>query len=137
MTRLLLVTGLCALSLAACGKTGGSTAASSSDPYAGLDGGILAWRTAIEASHPACATKVEGHGCESFQVTCKAQQEITPDETAKGVTAQVIAAMTFNGRNPDGSSGKPGSSFATFSKIGGQWTREEAKPVNMSSCAPL
>jgi hypothetical protein len=29
-------------------------------------------------------------------------QEITPDETAKGVTAQVIAAMTFNGHSRDG-----------------------------------
>ena len=80
---------------------------------------------------------MEGHGCDGFQVMCKAMQEITPDETAKGVTAQVIAAMTFNGRNPDGSSGKAGSAFAVFSKAGGQWTRAEARPVNMTTCAPL
>ncbi len=123
------------LALAGCGQSG--DAAGSSDPYAGLDNEILGWRTSIEASHPACAAKVEGKGCDSFQVMCKAQQEIDTREAARGITAQIIAAMSFNGRNPDGSSGKSGSSFATFSKAGGAWTREEAQPVNMSSCAVL
>jgi hypothetical protein len=127
---------LAALLLSACSQ-GGHSASDASDPYAGLNPEILSWRTEIEASHPACKTKVEGKGCESFSVTCKAAQTITPDETAKGVTAKLVAAMTFNGRNPDGSSGAPGSSFATFSKVGGKWSRSEAKPVNMSSCAPL
>ena len=68
---------------------------------------------------------------------CKAHQEIDAAETARGVTAQVVAAMTFAGRNPDGSTGKSGSAFAVFSKADNTWTREESKPVNMSSCAPL
>lgn len=123
------------LLLAACGS--GGNAADSSDPYAGLDAQVLSWRTEIEASHPACAAKVEGKGCEGFEVTCKGAQEITAEEQAKGVTAQVVAAMRFSGRNPDGSSGKPGSAFAEFTKAGGQWTRTEAQPVNLSTCAPL
>ena len=127
---------LLAVLLAACSQGGGSQSASS-DPYAGLDTEIVAWRASIEASHPACATKVEGKGCQDYQVMCKAAQEISADEAAKGVKAQVVAAMTFAGRNPDGSTGKSGSSFALFSKSDCAWTRSEAKPVNMTTCAPL
>ena len=42
-------------------------------------------------------------------------QEITPDETAKGVTAQVVAAMSFNSRGPTGGSGSAFASRASFS----------------------
>jgi len=125
---------LAALLLTACSQ---GDQADSGDPIAGLDQQILAWRTAIEAGHSACATKVEGKGCQDFQVMCKAYQEIDASETARGVTAQVVAAMTFAGRNPDGSTGKSGSAFAVFSKASDAWTREEVPPVNMSSCAPL
>jgi len=125
---------LAALFVTACSS---GDKAASSDPYAGQDQQILAWRADVEAKHPACANKVEGKGCQDFQVMCKAAQEIDADETAKGVTAQFVAAMTFAGRNPDGSTGKSGSSFATFTKANNEWSREEAKPVNMSSCAPL
>ncbi len=122
------------LLLAGCGQSGGSSA---QGPYGGLDEEILAWRNDLEAHHVACRAKVEGKGCESFEVTCKAAQEIGPDEIAQGVTAKVIAAMRFNGRAPDGSTGKPGSAFALFTKHGQTWTRTEAMPVNMTSCAPL
>jgi hypothetical protein len=123
-----------ALLLAACSDGGG---AGDQGAYGGLDKEILAWRADLEAHHVACRAKVEGKGCESFEVTCKAAQEIAPGEIAKGVTAKVVAAMRFNGRNPDGSSGKPGSAFALFTKAGGAWARAEAMPVNMSTCAPL
>jgi hypothetical protein len=123
------------LGLAACSGSG-EAAGDSSDPYAGLDPQIQAWRTSLEASHPACAAKVEGKGCEAFAVTCKGARDISPDEQAKGVQAKIVAAMTFTGRRPDGSSGDPGSAFAEFVKTGGQWTRTEAKPVNLTSCAP-
>ena len=134
--RPLAVAALCGLLLAACSQ-GGAPKTAAGGPGAGLDAEILTWRTAIETGHAACASKVEGKGCEMFQVTCKAMQEITPDEAAKGVTEPIVASMSFNGRSPDGSSGKPGSAFALFSKIGGTWTRAEAMPVNMSSCAPV
>ena len=127
---------LLAVLLAACSQ-GGASKSASSDPYAGLDTEILAWRTSIEASHPACATKVEGKGCQDYQVMCKGARDVGPADAAKGVNAQVVAAMTFAGRNPDGSTGKSGSSFALFSKTGDAWTRTEAMPVNMTTCAPL
>lgn len=137
MIRPLLAASLAVLSLTACSKPAG-TAAVGSDPYAGLEREIVSWRNHIEASHPACAVKTDGKGCEGFQVTCKAQQEITADETAKGVVAQVIAAMTFNGRaGADGASGKPGSSFSIFTRTAEGWTRTDAPPVNLSTCAPV
>ena len=136
MIRPAVAAALLAVSLAACSQ-GGAAKSGSGDPYAGLDSEILTWRTSIEATHTACANKVEGKGCQDFQVMCKAAQEISADEAAKGVKAKVIAAMTFAGRNPDGSTGKSGSSFATFAKAGDAWTRAEAKPVNLSTCAPL
>jgi hypothetical protein len=123
------------LPLAACSQGGQKPAAG--DLNAELQPQILEWRGALEANHVACKTKVEGKGCESFEVSCKAAQDITPAEQSQGVTAKVVAAMTFSGRNPDGSSGKPGSAFAQFTKANGTWTRTEAKPVNMSTCAPL
>jgi len=134
--RPLSAAAFCGLFLAACSPAANKTAASD-DPNAGLDTQILEWRTALETTHSACANKVEGKGCDSFQVTCKAMQEITPDEKAKGITAQVVASMSFNGRTADGASGKPGSAFALFSKAGGTWTRTEAPPVNMTTCAPM
>lgn len=120
------------LLLAACGQ-----GATSDDPYAGMDAQILAWREDIEASHSACAAKVDGKGCEDFEVTCKGAQEVTPDDEAAGVTARVVAAMRFNTRTEGGGSGKPGSAFAQFSRVRGEWTRTEAEPVNMTSCAPF
>lgn len=127
---------LVAILLSACSPGGGAKSASN-DPYSGLDTQIVAWRTAIEASHSTCAAKVEGKGCQDFQVMCKAMQDVTSDEAAKGVTAKVVAAMTFAARSPDGSTGKSGSSFANFAKAGDTWTRTEAKPVNMTTCATL
>ena len=134
MIRILSAAGLCGLLLAAC-SPGGKTA-DPNDPNAGLDKEIVGWRNDLVAQNPACTKKVDGHGCVSFEVTCKAMQEISPDEAKTGITAQVIAAMTFNGHGPDGSE-KPGSAFALFSKAGGQWTRAEAMPVKMDTCAPL
>ena len=136
MIRPLVAASLCGLLLLAACSQGGDKAGPK-DPYAGLSAESLAWHTDLEANHVACRHKVKGHGCDGFEVTCKAMQEITPDETAKGITAQVVAAMTFDGRNSDGASGQSGSAFALFSKAGGKWTRAEAMPVNMQTCAPL
>lgn len=134
MIRPALLITLAALALTGCGKPGSSAA--SSDPYAGLDTEFTNWRAEIEATHPGCKVKVDKKGCEAFEVTCKAQQEITPAEAASGITAQIVAAMTFMGKGTDGSSDNPGSSFAVFSKARGTWTRVETSPVNLSTCAP-
>lgn len=135
MIRAFALVGLALLTLSACGSDADNTA--SDDPAAGLSAEISGWSKALEASHPACSTKVEGKGCQDFQVTCKAYQEISNDEAAKGVTSQVVAAMTFASRNADGSTGKSGSAFGLFSKARDGWTRDEASPVNLQSCAPL
>ena len=135
MIRTFAVAGLSLLALAACSPEAGKPA--SSDPAAGLGAEIGAWHKDLEAGHTACASKVEGKGCQDFQVRCKAYQEISPDEAAQGVTSQVVAAMTFAGRNPDGSTGKSGSAFALFSRTKDGWTRAEAMPVNLQTCAPL
>ena len=131
--RILLATAFVGLALSACSQT----TQTPDDPYAGLDSGILSWRTSLEATHPACATKVEGSGCEGFQVTCKAAQTITPTEKAGGVTAKVVAAMSFLGKNADGSTNRPGSATAIFAKSKGAWVRMEASPVNLTTCAPV
>lgn len=135
MLRVFAIAGLSLTLLAACSPSAEKTA--SADPNAGLDSEILAWRTALEASHPTCAAKVEGKGCQDFQVMCKGLQEIGADEAAKGVASKVVAAMTFASRNPDGSTGKSGSAFAVFTKADGTWARTESPPVNMRTCAPL
>lgn len=122
--------------LAACGQSpAGSAASSNEDPrFAGLDAQIAAWRPEIEKSNAACA-KAEGTGCQDFQVACKAEREITPAEQAKGVTAKLVAAMTFNSQGATPDDLKPGSAFAEFAKAGDAWTRVEAQPVNLQTCA--
>ena len=130
------VAGLSLLLLAACSPGGGDEAASD-DPNVALRPLIAQWSKDLEATHSACTAKVEGKGCQDFQVTCKAEHVVGPADAQKGVTAQVVAAMTFAGRNPDGSTGKSGSAFALFSKTDAGWTRGEAMPVNLQTCAPV
>lgn len=134
--RRLLAAAFVPVLLAAC-TSQDDAAKGAGDPNAGLSDQIVIWRAALEAEHPACATKVDGKGCQDFQVMCKAYQEITPEEVGRGVSSQIVAAMTFAGRNADGSTGKSGSAFAVFTKTGTSWSREDAAPVNLSTCAPL
>ncbi len=123
------------LLLSACSSGEGSAA--SSDPNAGFDAQIPAWRTEIENTNAACATKNNGKGCESFEVTCKGAMPLTTEDTAKGVTAKVVAAMRFSATSPDGSTGKPAMAYAEFTKVGDQWTRAATGPLNPTTCAPL
>lgn len=127
------VLALCGFALTACSS---GPKSDPNDPNAGLDAEILSWRNDLQAQQPLCRKKVDGQGCVSFEVTCKAMQTITPAEAAKGVNAKVVAAMTYSGHDKDGASSS-GSAFAMFSKAGGKWSRAEARPVNMSTCAPL
>lgn len=135
-TALAVLPILAALALTACSP--GAAPKSDEDPrFAGLEAQILSWKNDIETGAPLCAAKVDGHGCETFEVACKAERTITAPEQQRGVTAKLVAAMTFATRNPDGSNGKPGSAFAEFSKAGETWTRTEAPAVNLSTCADL
>lgn len=128
-TRSLMV-ALTTLALCAC-SDGAQT---SDDPYAGVDAEIQAWRESLEATHPLCTIKVEGKGCEGFEVACKGAREVTPTDAAAGVTARLVAAMVFHGRAEDGAA-TPGSAFATFTKTGAAWKRSEADAVNLQTCA--
>jgi hypothetical protein len=112
-------------------KTGGA------DKFAGLDGEILKWRGEIIAGDPLCKSPAEGQKCDSFEVSCKAERTITPDDQAKGITARVVTAMTWNGFDAKFQHAQSGSRTAEFVKSGAGWTRGEHGPVNMGSCADL
>jgi hypothetical protein len=136
LIRHLVLAAVAASLVSACSPGSGGVDAASDDPNVALRPLIAQWSRDLEASHSACANKVEGKGCQDFQVTCKAEHAVGPADSQKGVTAQVVAAMTFAGRNADGSTGKSGSAFALFSKTADGWSRGDAMPVNLQTCAP-
>ena len=105
------------------------------DKFAGLDGEITAWRADLLKTTKACAEAPSGKACEIFEVACKGELPITSAETAKGVTAKVVVAMTFNGWEPRTEEFKPTSAFARFARGKSGWTRSETAPVNLSTCA--
>jgi hypothetical protein len=107
------------------------------DRFAGLDGEILKWRTQIVATDPLCTSQAEGQRCQSFEVACKAERTVTPADQAKGITAHVVTAMTWNGWDPKLKQDQSGSRTAEFSKGAAGWIRTDHAPVNMSSCADL
>ena len=125
---------LAGLALTACGG-GEQTTSGAGDPYAGFDAEIAPWGADLEATHPQCAAKVAGKGCEAFEVTCKGARDLTAADQAKGVTGKIIAAMTFRSTSAQEGGGETGSAFAEFSRAKGAWTRAEAKGVNLATCA--
>lgn len=129
---LLAASALAALALAACSPGADTAAKPGEDPkYAGLDVEILRWRAEIDKTNPTC----KAGGCQDYEVACKAESPMTADDTAKGATAKVIAAITFNAK--DNPAARPGSAFATFTKAKGAWSHVAAEPVNLSTCAPF
>jgi len=127
----IVLAALASASLAACGKPAAESA-DANDPFAGLSAEIATWRTSLEAESPVCREKQGGKGCQDFTVACKRERPLTADDQAKGVTARVAVAMTFNSVNPNA---KPGSAFAEFSRAKGTWTRTEPdQPFNMATC---
>jgi hypothetical protein len=118
---------------------GGCNKASTTDadnPYGGLDDAIRAWKTDVSAADPSCRRAPAGAKCESFEVSCKAQRVITPEDQGHGVTAKLVAHMSWSGFDERGAA-QPVSAAAQFTKAGGAWTRAEAKPVNPETCADL
>ena len=100
--------------------------------FGGLDEAILAWRQQIVKSDAACVAEAEG--CQGFEVRCKGEREITPTDQAKGVTAKLVVAMTWEGWDAVRSEHRSQSGFAEFTKLDGGWLRTPTAPVNMSSC---
>jgi len=126
-----LVLGL--LLLAGC-SSGQKTAAN--DRYAGLEDEIHAWKAEVETTHPSCKVKPDGQKCEMFDIACKAERVIAPEEQARGVTAKLVADMTWSGFDDKGVS-QPASAAALFVKTNGAWTHSPYKAVNPESCADL
>lgn len=129
---------LAALSiLAACSPSGQGGGGQAGGKFAGLDGEILKWRTEILSADPLCKSGAEGQKCEGFEVACKAERTVTPADQAAGITARVVAAITWNGWDPKLKQAQSGSRAAEFVKGASGWTRSDHATVNMSSCADV
>ena len=127
--KTLISVALAALTLAGCGKT---EAPKAEDKYAGLSEEILAWRGALMKSEKACLAKADG--CVSFEVGCKGERPVSPQEAAQGVTAKVVTAMSWNAWDPAIGDYRAASGFKLFTKKGGAWTSQDTAPVNLSTC---
>ena len=121
--------------LSGCGG-GRPKSAAANDPYAGLEDAIRGWKTEVSAAGASCRHAPAGAKCERFDISCKAQRTITPEDQARGVTAKLVADMNWSGFDDKGAP-QPASAAALFEKAGGVWTHAEAKPVNPVTCADL
>src|SRR5690606_2943715 len=76
--------------------------ADKSDPSAGLEVAIENWRGAILKGEAACRQPdgPEGPACQRFEVTCKVESPIEEGERASGVSQKVLAAITWQARDP-------------------------------------
>jgi hypothetical protein len=132
LRRLTFLTIAAVLALAGCGKP---AATGPEAKYAGLDEAILAWHGDIEKTNPKClSTPPQGKACQTFEIACKGEREVTPAEAAKGVTAKIGAAITWEGWNTERAEYQPDADFAEFTKTGGAWTRTKSGPLNLSTC---
>ena len=118
------------------GGCSGQKTAASNDPYAGLEDALRSWKTEVSAADPSCRRAPTGAKCEMFDISCKAQRTITPEDKAAGVTAKLVADMSWSGFDDKGAP-QPDSAAALFTKANGAWQRAPTKPVNPVSCADL
>jgi len=123
---------LCACSPSTPAGEGGEQA-----KFAGLDQQILAWRKDIMAGDPLCRSQAEGEKCESFEVACKAERSLSAQDQAGGVTARVVAAMSWNGFDPKFRHAQSGMRAAEFARGKAGWMRADHAPVNPQTCADL
>lgn len=122
------------LMLGACNPAAKSTG---DDKFAGLDDEVLTWRQDILKRDKLCQSQADGQKCEGFEVVCKAERTVTPQEQARGVTAKVVAALNWNGFDPKFNQSQRATATAQFTRANGAWTRTEHTPVNLSTCADL
>lgn len=139
-----LVAALAALmttaALSACSPSGSTSAGggpAEQEKFAGIDQQILQWRKDILATDPLCRSQAEGEKCTGFEVACKAEREVAPAEQSAGVTAHVVAAMTWNGFDEKFKHAQSGMRAVEFTKGRSGWTRTDHKPVNPQTCADL
>jgi hypothetical protein len=105
--------------------------------FAGLDDEILKWRKEIIATNPLCQSKASDQKCESFEVACKAERTVTPEEQAKGVVGHVVAMVAWNGFDPKFQHAQSSTQVAEFTKTKVGWTRAPHKAVYMQSCGDM
>jgi hypothetical protein len=123
----------------ACSPSGGSTPAASGEQskFAGFEAEIPKWRTEVLAADPLCKSQAKDEKCVGFDVACKAERTVTADDAAHGITARVVAAMTWSGFDSKFQHPQSGMAAAEFVKGPGGWTRSDHKPVNPQTCADL
>lgn len=124
------------LILGACSPAA-TTSGKSDDKFAGLDGEILGWRKDIIASDKLCKSTVADQKCAKFEVACKAERDITPAQQAQGVTALVVAMITFDGFDTNFKQAQSGTKAAEFTKTAKGWTRADHGPVYMQNCGDM
>jgi hypothetical protein len=105
--------------------------------FAGLDDQILKWRKEIIAADPLCQSKASDQKCESFEVACKAERTLTPEEQAKGVVGHVVAMVAYNGFDPKFQHAQSGTQVAEFTKTANGWTRAKHGAVYMQNCGDM
>jgi hypothetical protein len=128
------------VALAGCSPSGSSvTSVAKGDEgkFAGLDDQILTWRKEIIATNPLCQSKASDQKCDSFEVACKAERTVTPDERSKGVIGHVVAMVAWNGFDPKFQHAQSGTQVAEFTKAASGWTRTPHAPVYMQSCGDM
>ena len=126
--------------LSACSPSGSSvTSVAKGDEgkFKGLDDEILKWRKEIIATDALCQSKASDQKCESFEVACKAERTVTPDEQAKGVVGHVVAMVAYNGFDPKFQHAQSGTQVAEFTKTKDGWTRTKHGPVYMQNCGDM
>ena len=124
-----------ALSLVVVSVAGCQKPVASKDRYEGLSQAILAWRGDI-AGTTACGAQAAdgGKGCQGFTVGCKVEQPFGSNEP--GVSAKVLAGMSWDVWNPQTEEYEPSSGAAVFAKTDGQWVRQDVnRPINLGTCA--
>ena len=82
-------------------------------------------------------TSVADQKCAKFEVACKAERDITPAQQAQGVTAQVVAMITFDGFDTNFKQAQSGAKAAEFTKTAKGWTRADHGPVYMQNCGDM
>lgn len=123
--------------LSACSPSGPASGGGEQGKFAGFDQQEMKWRQDILADDPLCKSQAEGEKCQGFEVTCKAERDLSAEDQANGVTARVVAAMTWNGFDAKFKHAQSGMRAAEFAKGKAGWTRTDHKPVNPESCADL
>lgn len=130
MKRLVFVSLSAALALGACQKP---QKTAETGQYAGLSTAIETWHKDIQASSGCAAKPASGHGCQNFNVECKASMDLEPGKP--GETARIVAGMSWDSWSTRRSDYDSASGGAIFAKTNGVWVRKDISgPINLATC---